>query len=65
MNEAHLKGEIGEVLAGAVAGRTSADQITVYKSLGNIAQDIAVANAALSRATELAVESDKVVAIDW
>jgi alanine dehydrogenase len=65
VNEAHLKGEIGEVLAGAVAGRTSADQITVYKSLGNIAQDIAVANAALSRATESAAESDKVVAIDW
>lgn len=65
VSEAHLKGEIGEVLAGAVAGRTSADQITIYKSLGNIAQDISVANAALTRATELAAESDKVVTIDW
>jgi ornithine cyclodeaminase/alanine dehydrogenase-like protein (mu-crystallin family) len=26
--------EIGEVLAGKVAGRTSRDKITVYKSLG-------------------------------
>jgi alanine dehydrogenase len=65
VKENHLKGEIGEVLAGAVPGRTSADQITIYKSLGNIAQDISVANAALTRATELAAESDKVVTIDW
>lgn len=57
----HLKGEIGEVLLGRVPGRTSDDQITLYKSLGHAAQDIAVADAALSRA----YKSDKVVSIDW
>ncbi len=57
----HLKGEIGEVLLGRVPGRISAGQITVYKSLGHVAQDIAVADAALGRAGN----SDKVAAIDW
>lgn len=61
VKEDHLKGEIGEVLAGSVPGRASREQITIYKSLGHIAQDISVANAALSRAAE----SGNVVAIDW
>ncbi|MBX3484881.1 ornithine cyclodeaminase family protein [Phenylobacterium sp.] len=33
--------EIGEVLAGAAAGRTSDAEITVYKSLGHAVQDLA------------------------
>ena len=61
VKEDHLKGEIGEVLAGQVPGRANRDQITIYKSLGHVAQDISVANAALSRAAE----SGKVVSIDW
>ncbi|MDB5432219.1 MAG: Ornithine cyclodeaminase [Caulobacter sp.] len=39
----HIVGEIGEVLAGTVAGRRSAEEITVYKSLGHVAQDLASA----------------------
>jgi ornithine cyclodeaminase/alanine dehydrogenase-like protein (mu-crystallin family) len=39
----HIAGEIGEVLAGAVAGRTSDAQITAYKSLGHVVQDLASA----------------------
>jgi ornithine cyclodeaminase len=39
----HVAGEIGEVVAGTVAGRTSPDQVTAYKSLGNVAQDLATA----------------------
>ncbi|NBU24749.1 MAG: ornithine cyclodeaminase family protein [Gammaproteobacteria bacterium] len=39
----HILGEIGEVLAGRVAGRTSDEQITVYKSLGHVVQDLAAA----------------------
>ncbi len=35
--------EIGEVLAGRVAGATQPEEITVYKSLGHIAQDLASA----------------------
>ena len=38
-----IRGEIGEVFAGTLAGRTSEDEITLYKSLGNTAQDLAAA----------------------
>ena len=38
-----IKGEIGHVLTGNIRGRTSSDQITVYKSLGIAAQDIITA----------------------
>lgn len=37
----HIRAEIGEVFAGTAAGRRSAEEVTVYKSLGSIAQDIA------------------------
>ena len=36
--------EIGEVLAGRVAGREKDEQITIYKSLGHVAQDLAAAD---------------------
>ncbi len=36
----HIVAEIGEVLSGKVAGRQSPDQITVYKSIGHIVQDL-------------------------
>jgi ornithine cyclodeaminase len=39
----HVVGEIGQVLAGDLPGRQSAEQITVYKSLGHIVQDLASA----------------------
>ena len=39
----HVVGEIGEVLAGKFAGRQSSEQITAYKSLGHIVQDLASA----------------------
>ncbi|MGE3231989.1 MAG: ornithine cyclodeaminase family protein, partial [Hyphomicrobium sp.] len=39
----HVVGEIGEVFAGTLAGRQSAHQITAYKSLGSIVQDLAAA----------------------
>jgi ornithine cyclodeaminase len=35
--------EIGEVLGGRAAGRESDDQITIYKSLGHVVQDLAAA----------------------
>jgi ornithine cyclodeaminase len=43
VDAAHVRAEIGEVLLGKAAGRTSDDQITVYKSLGVAAQDLAAA----------------------
>jgi ornithine cyclodeaminase len=41
----HVVGEIGQVLAGDLAGRQSFDQITAYKSLGHVVQDLAAAKA--------------------
>ncbi len=37
----HVVAEIGEVLSGMKPGRTSPDEITLYKSLGHAVQDIA------------------------
>ena len=39
----HIAGEIGEVLAGVMIGRRSAEEVTIYKSLGHVAQDLASA----------------------
>ncbi len=36
----HVVGEIGEVLTGALAGRTARDQLTIYKSIGHVVQDL-------------------------
>ncbi len=40
VDDSHILGEIGEVLAGRVSGRTSASEVTAYKSLGAVAQDL-------------------------
>jgi ornithine cyclodeaminase/alanine dehydrogenase-like protein (mu-crystallin family) len=45
----HVVGEIGQVLAGDLPGRQSAEQITAYKSLGHIVQDLAAAWALYAR----------------
>ncbi len=58
---AHLQGEIGEVLLGRVAGRLTAQDITVYKSLGHTAQDLASADAVL----QAAISSGKYPELDW
>ena len=49
VDDKHVVGEIGQVLAGDIEGRRSADEITVYKSLGHIVQDLASAWALYSR----------------
>jgi ornithine cyclodeaminase/alanine dehydrogenase-like protein (mu-crystallin family) len=41
----HVVGEIGQVLDGLLPGRQSPEQITVYKSLGHVVQDLAAAQA--------------------
>lgn len=46
----HIVAEIGEVLAGVRIGRSGAADITVYKSLGHIVQDLAAAWALYSGA---------------
>ncbi len=49
VDPSHLLGEIGEVLLGRVPGRLADTDITVYKSLGHTAQDLAAADAVLRR----------------
>jgi ornithine cyclodeaminase len=44
----HIVGEIGEVLAGTVPGRQSAEQVTAYKSLGHVVQDLASVQALMA-----------------
>ena len=44
--------EIGELVAGTRPGRTSSEQITLYKSVGVAVQDAAAAALALARARE-------------
>jgi alanine dehydrogenase len=44
--------EIGEIIAGAAVGRTSGEQITLYKSVGVAVQDLAAAALVLAAARE-------------
>lgn len=50
LSSAHLKGEIGAVLAGDLPGRNSPAEITLYRSLGVAAQDLAAAYHITSKA---------------
>jgi ornithine cyclodeaminase/alanine dehydrogenase-like protein (mu-crystallin family) len=43
IGDAHVVGEIGQVLAGDLVGRRSDQEITIYKSLGHVVQDLASA----------------------
>ena len=43
VDDSHVVSEIGEVLAGRIAGRRSAEEITIYKSIGHVVQDLATA----------------------
>jgi ornithine cyclodeaminase len=45
-----IRGEIGEVLMGAAGGRSNDQQITLFKSLGIVAQDLYAAEYVLRRA---------------
>jgi len=50
-----IAGELGELVAGTVQGRTSDEEVTFFKSVGNAVQDIAVGNVAVQRAIEQGV----------
>jgi len=47
-----IHAEIGEVLAGKKAGRTSSDEITLYKAVGIAIQDVATAHLVYRKALE-------------
>jgi len=44
INDDHILGEIGEVALGRIEGRTATADITLYKSLGLVVQDLAAAH---------------------
>jgi ornithine cyclodeaminase len=57
----HIVGSIGDVLTGKVAGRRSADEITLFKSLGMVAEDLVSADYILREAERCGVGA----LVDW
>jgi ornithine cyclodeaminase/alanine dehydrogenase-like protein (mu-crystallin family) len=53
-----IRGEIGELLIGAVDGRRSDEELTVFKSLGLAVEDLAAAEAVVERAIADGVGTD-------
>lgn len=54
----HIRGEIGEVLAGAKPGRTGDREVTLYKSVGIAVQDVAAAALVYRRALEQGIGTE-------
>jgi ornithine cyclodeaminase len=52
ITEEHVVGELGDVLLGRVAGRRTADEITLFESLGIAVEDLAAAHHVHRRAAE-------------
>lgn len=50
IDDAHIQGEIGELLLGRVAGRTSPEEVTLFKSLGLAIEDVAAAQYIFAKA---------------
>jgi alanine dehydrogenase len=50
--EDHIAGELGEVVAGRIAGRKTPSEITIFKSLGMAVEDVAAAELTWRRAAE-------------
>jgi ornithine cyclodeaminase len=50
IGEDHIHAEVGELISGAKPGRTSAEQITLYKSVGVAVQDAVAAHLVLEAA---------------
>lgn len=48
----HVRGELGELILGRIEGRTSPDEITVFKSLGMAVEDVVAADLVFRRASE-------------
>jgi ornithine cyclodeaminase len=51
-DETHIAGELGEVSYGTEAGRRSAAEVTIFKSLGMAVEDVAAAHLAYRKAAE-------------
>ena len=58
IDDEHIVGEIGEILLGRVSGRRTAEEITLFKSLGLAVEDLAAAHYVLARAREQGVGTE-------
>ena len=52
IDDSHIVGEIGEILVGTVEGRRTADEITLFKSLGLGVEDLAAASHVYAKAIQ-------------
>jgi alanine dehydrogenase len=50
IDQAHIKGELGELVSADDRGRTSSDRVTIFKSLGMAVEDVAAAALVYQRA---------------
>jgi ornithine cyclodeaminase len=50
IDETHIIGELGDVVLGRIAGRTSEREITLFESLGLAVEDLAAARLVYDRA---------------
>ncbi len=57
MTNQDVHGEIGAILNGAVSGRSSPDEVTLFKSVGNAVQDVASAAVVVNRAEKMGLGS--------
>ena len=56
--ENHVRGELGEVLAGSAPGRLDAGELTVFRSLGLAVEDLAAAQCAVTRARRIGIGTE-------
>jgi ornithine cyclodeaminase/alanine dehydrogenase-like protein (mu-crystallin family) len=54
----HVRGELGEVLAGTVAGRRGDGEITLFRSLGLAVEDLAAAELAVANARRMTLGTE-------
>jgi ornithine cyclodeaminase len=54
----HFARELGMVASGSAPGRASADEVTLFKSVGNAVQDVVVAKRAVDRARERGIGTE-------
>jgi ornithine cyclodeaminase/alanine dehydrogenase-like protein (mu-crystallin family) len=59
--ERHIAGEIGDVVLGRVEGRSSDDQVTVFKSLGMAVEDVVSADVVFRKAVETGAGTELVL----
>ncbi|HUF09095.1 MAG TPA: hypothetical protein VMO47_07240 [Rhodothermales bacterium] len=58
ISESHIVGDLGQVVAGAVKGRTRTDERTLFKSVGNAIQDLYLAQLIVVRSQRSEVRPD-------